>query len=364
MAAEPIPLQPGGSRQSRPLVLFDVFDRLLTLIPELAPEVVAPDAETLRTDLAGYRSQLGETSDLFEIERLGGACVRACEAFLRRSRSQLGEREAEYLELIGLLRQAIDALAGGSKAFHGKLMASTSELADIAKLDDIRELKRRVLQEVEHIKQVTVERQREESAEYTKLTERVHTLESRLVRAQDEASRDPLSGIPNRGAFDRMLRHMLETKGKGDGRFVLGMVDIDNFKSINDTHGHLIGDRIIMCVAQHFAQALRASDFVARYGGEEFALLMTDIPLDTAKERLTAIRKKLAPSYQYERAGEQVRLSFTYSMGLAEFERGDTEQTLIRRADEALYEAKRKGKDCIVTKRSGFGGLRSLLRSS
>lgn len=337
-----------------PHALADVVDRLLLIVADTAPLAVASDAQTFRTDVERYRRQLGETADEFELERIGRACVAAAEAFLKRSRAALTEREAEFVEVIALLRQALADLAGGSDAYHASVEASTQHLAEAVKLDDIRQLKQAVLQEVTHLQTTARTRKEEEKAYYSQLTERVQALEARLSRAQDEASKDPLTGVPNRGAFDRMLRHLMETTDVSQSSFVLGMVDIDNFKTINDTHGHVVGDRIIMCVAQHFAQALRASDFVARYGGEEFAIIMIDIPLETAKERLGAIRKKLAPSYRYEHDGIVSQLSFTYSTGLAEFGSGDTAESLVARADEALYEAKRKGKDCIVVKKRSY----------
>lgn len=337
-----------------PHPLADILDRLLLIVEDTAPLAVAADAQTFLTDVERYRRQLGELTDAFELERVGRACVAAVEAFLRRSRTTLREREAEFVEVIELLRQGIAALAGASETFHSSIDASTRQLAQAAQLDDIRLLKQAVLQEVTHLQTAAFARQEEERAHYSRMTERVQALEARLSRAQDEASKDALTNVPNRGAFDRMLRHLVESAEASRPNFVLGMVDIDDFKKINDTHGHLIGDRIIMCVAQHFAQALRASDFVARYGGEEFALIMMDIPLDTAKERLQAIRKKLAPHYQYEQDGVSRHLSFTYSTGLAEYGSGDTPETLIARADEALYEAKRRGKDRIIARKRSY----------
>ncbi len=337
-----------------PHALADILDRLLLIVADTAPLAVAADASTFRTDVERYRRQLAELTDEFELERVGRACVTAAEAFLKRARHTLTEREGEFLELIGLLREALVTLAGGSSGFHASLETSHRQLIEATKIDDIRQLKEVVLKEVTHLQTTARSRQQEEQAHYSQLTERVHALEARLSRAQDEASKDPLTSVPNRGAFDRMLRHLMETTDLSRSSFVLGMVDIDDFKKINDTHGHVVGDRIIVCVAQHFAQALRASDFVARYGGEEFAILMMDIPLDTAKERLMAIRKKLAPSYQYEHDGVTASLSFTYSTGLAEFAAGDTAEALVARADEALYDAKRRGKDCIVVKKKSY----------
>lgn len=342
-------------------VAAETFDRLLDRLLELAPHVVAPEAAALRADLEPARLGLRGVTDPYEWERLGSAAVDACEAFLRRSRGHLAEREGELVELIAVLREAVAVLSGGSARFHDRLDASAASLAELAKIDDIKQLKQRMLQEVEQLKAVALERQRQEQAHFSKLQEHVQVLESRLVRAEDEAARDALTGIPNRGAFDRILAQRIATARGSDRRFVLAMVDIDDFKPINDAHGHVVGDRVIVCVAQHLAGSLRATDSVARFGGDEFALVMDGIALDPAKKRLSAIQRTLPGAYRYEQDGAAREVGFSYSVGLAEFAREDTAETLLARADAALYEAKRRGKGRIEAPPRSRSGLRRML---
>ena len=127
---------------------------------------------------------------------------------------------------------------------------------------------------------------------------------------------------------------------------MLALADIDNFKMINDAHGHPIGDRVLVGAAQILSGSLRPADFVARYGGEEFAILLSGMKLAGAEARIGDLLKTIAAHrFEYESGS----LQFTLSCGMAEFVKGDTADVLIARADDALYDAKRKGKNRVVT---------------
>jgi len=138
------------------------------------------------------------------------------------------------------------------------------------------------------------------------------------------------------------------------------MIDVDDFKQINDTHGHPIGDRVLLCTAQWLTRGLRQTDFVARYGGEEFAVLLGAATVGQVEDRMREVVAGIAgSSYEYELLGKKERVRFTVSCGLTDLQDGDTEETLIRRADEALYDAKRKGKNRVTVKKRS--ALKSLL---
>jgi diguanylate cyclase (GGDEF)-like protein len=137
----------------------------------------------------------------------------------------------------------------------------------------------------------------------------------------------------------------------------MGMIDVDDFKTINDNHGHPVGDRILVAVAETLSRSFRSDDLVARLGGDEFAVLATSLSLAQAHSRFGAIIKVV------KQACREVLpdVSTTVSTGLAEFTAGDTAGSLQERADTALYEAKRQGKGWLVAKESPF--TRDLLKS-
>jgi len=162
---------------------------------------------------------------------------------------------------------------------------------------------------------------------------------------QHEAQTDVLTGLPNRRAFQAMLSACLKEGGNGSGQNCLAIFDLDRFKAINDTHGHAAGDAVLIAVAKAAQADLRASDRIGRIGGEEFAVLFRGTESEdatAAAERLQHAIRALQIPY-----GDLKPLSVTVSMGLcAVLPFSDMDQ-LMTRADQALYEAKRSGRDCF-----------------
>ena len=139
------------------------------------------------------------------------------------------------------------------------------------------------------------------------------------------------------------------------------MLDVDSFKAINDTHGHPIGDRVLLCAAMWLSKSLRQSDFIARYGGEEFAVILSDTTAVEVERRLTEILNDIAMrSFEYDAGAETRVVKFSLSCGAAELVPGDSDEELLKRADDALYEAKRSGRGgVVIKKRSLLAGLKA-----
>ena len=178
--------------------------------------------------------------------------------------------------------------------------------------------------------------------------------ESRLLTEAQELQRvaqlDALTGIPNRGEFDKRFEEMLEARRKGDGNSNLGvlMIDVDHFKSFNDTHGHLAGDEVLKSVAQWMRDTVRPTDFLARYGGEEFAIILpnvNEIEAATVGERVRAAIEFGALEW------EGTQLKVTASIGGATADVRSQElsaKELIKAADVCLYESKEAGRNQVT----------------
>lgn len=177
-----------------------------------------------------------------------------------------------------------------------------------------------------------------------------HRLEEQAVeldRTRLEARTDALSGVANRKAFDEKLEYYLAAWRSERTPLVLLLCDIDHFKRINDTHGHVAGDRVVGQIGDFLRQTLRGGDFVARYGGDEFAIVLANIDLGFAGSVAERIRAAIARRI-FEVAKNQ-RVATTFSMGYAVIRDGDTAESLIRRADEGLYQAKQAGRNQVQT---------------
>ncbi len=158
---------------------------------------------------------------------------------------------------------------------------------------------------------------------------------------RERAIRDPLTGVLNRGSLEEELERQLAIARREGGFVSVLMIDLDDFKAYNDEHGHQAGDEVLQGLARVARENVRAVDTVGRYGGEEFAVILPDTPCTEAAAVAERLRAALAAL--------PLRRRVTASIGVACFPtHGDTLRELIARADEALYAAKRRGKDRVV----------------
>lgn len=165
---------------------------------------------------------------------------------------------------------------------------------------------------------------------------------------------DELTDLPNRRAFLQRLHHELSRCQRSSQPLAMVLLDIDYFKRINDHHGHHVGDMILRCYAQSMARELRQHDLLARYGGEEFALLLPETSLYDARTAMLKLGDRIR-SEPLDAVGTRLDLP-TFSAGIACLRPGEPATALINRADQALYLAKRLGRDRIETDEQ-FSGL-------
>ena len=156
---------------------------------------------------------------------------------------------------------------------------------------------------------------------------------------------DELTGLPNRRAFVQRLDQELSRSQRTGQPLALVLLDIDNFKDINDRYGHYVGDMILRCYAQSMVLELRQHDLLARYGGEEFVLLLPETLLDDARNAMDKLSRRIRHE-PLDAGGTRIGLP-TFSAGIACLQSGETATTLLNRADQSLYLAKRLGRNRI-----------------
>jgi diguanylate cyclase (GGDEF)-like protein/PAS domain S-box-containing protein len=176
------------------------------------------------------------------------------------------------------------------------------------------------------------------------------TLEQRIQSLHEKATRDPLTQVANRAEFDRILANYVESHLERRLPCSLILCDIDYFKRINDTFGHQPGDEVLITFAAMLRRHCRSGDLVARYGGEEFVMLCADCDNTTATRRAEELRMEIADFPMPALGGKAISASF----GVTEIQSGDTPETMLRRADRALYQAKSNGRNTVVQLGSGI----------
>ena len=322
-----------------------LMDRILAILPE-----AVTDSEKLRS--FEFREQLQKCRRDIQaqqpLEHIAQRMFDLCQDYFQRAKVYRVERERGYVETIEVLREAVGKLGGDSATFNSHVISTSDRVGRLTDIDDIKVIKEKISVEVQNLRRAAEEKQKQDEEHLTAMARRVEMLETNLVRAKDEAALDPLTRVANRGSFDKAIARWVAESNRGGGSFVLIMADIDDFKDINDTWGHPVGDRVLMGAAQLLSNAVRPTDFVARYGGEEFAIMLSKIDLTTAVTRMEQLVRSIA-AYRFRI--EDGTLQFTLSCGIAEFSAGDTAETLIQRSDEGLYEAKRKGKNRVVARK-------------
>ena len=173
-------------------------------------------------------------------------------------------------------------------------------------------------------------------------------LRTDLDRARGEALIDPLTSILNRKGFDQKIQTLFDEPAKAGQQHCLVMLDIDHFKKVNDAHGHVMGDRVIQGLGEILRKTVTNENYAsARYGGEEFAIVLPHSSIDQALQLAEMVRARAKAMKIRNRNTQDVLFTITISGGITALCEGDDATSLIARADRALYQSKRSGRDRV-----------------
>jgi diguanylate cyclase (GGDEF)-like protein len=249
-------------------------------------------------------------------------------------------------EAVWAFIQALSQSLVADRGDDGKLLRQMHRLKSSVDRGALPEIRNQALEAVALVREVVQQRGERHQRQIRALGERVDSMRENLVQARRQASTDSLTGLFNRAALDEHLERVVDL-GLVFGRSAcLLMVDVDHFKWINDRHGHPAGDAVLRALGECLSRVfLRRADFAARYGGEEFAVVLDAEDVDgavvAAQRMLEAVRALEVPY------GDGV-LRITASAGLSRLIPGEPAAPWMERADRALYEAKRSGRDRLV----------------
>ncbi len=223
-----------------------------------------------------------------------------------------------------------------------------SGLSDIDKVGSIEEQRLLLAHEAERLLEShrwLADRMERAYAALEKVSSDSNRLTDELQRISQLSLTDELTGLPNRREFQQRLESELERVGRYGYPLTLAMIDLDKFKAVNDTYGHPVGDRVLVAYAQEVFSHFRRHDSVARYGGEEFEVLLPNTAIEGTLRALEKIRRRAREVALHH---EELEITLpTFSAGVALYRPGESAGDFVARADAALYEAKRLGRNRI-----------------
>lgn len=320
--------------------------RLLRLLVENVGELVADD-QWLHGQIVTLQDIIANPIDkrvIADAERnLRDAIIK--QGLLQKSLSDA------KLTLKGLMTTFIDRLGDLSETtgqYHTKIegygqkLGGASSLADLGHiLEDIM-LDTRTIQDSalrSHQELVEARKQADEAEE------RIRKLERELEEVSELVHEDQLTGVLNRRGMDETFERELNRADRNQSLLCVGLLDIDNFKKLNDTLGHQAGDQALIHLAHVIKDCLRPADSVARYGGEEFVIILPDTPLKEGIEAVERLQRELTKKFFLN---NNERILVTFSAGVALRHEGEAQEELVGRADKAMYQAKQAGKNRVM----------------
>jgi diguanylate cyclase len=238
--------------------------------------------------------------------------------------------------------------AGTGAARYGKtLEVASGEIGREQHVDGVRDLIARLLLETRSM----IDQNRDVENKLKQSGTRISQLTEELEVARREAMTDALTGLANRKVFDTILRQASMDSFETGEPLSLLFLDVDHFKTFNDTYGHQVGDQVLKLLALMLNKNIRGQDTAARYGGEEFALILPQTALSGATQVATKICAQVAAKVVVQRHTGGKLGQITVSIGVATLAVGESLRQFVARADQALYLAKKRGRNGVATER-------------
>ena len=281
--------------------------------------------------------------------------VKKTEKQVEEQLQQWGGQSAEYFkakanevkELLIVLARTAQSLGERDHRYTDQFTQFTSRLQKIANLEDLTQVRASLVKGAAELK-TYVDRMAQDSREsVAQLQAEVSTYETKLKVVEELALRDSLTGLANR----RNTEGRIEWRVAHQQTFCVMMIDLNHFKQINDAYGHPAGDSLLKQFSKELRSNLRSSDVAGRWGGDEFIVIL-DCDLAGATCQVDRMQKWVMGEYSVQRAGGagEVKIHMDASIGLAQWQKGESMDTLVERADTAMYEKKRQSQKAKAAK--------------
>ena len=332
----------GGSSAILQQRLLKLFNQLVDSTEELLAE-----DKWLQRHIVMLRETMSKQLDLGVIEQ----AEHYIEEILNKQheiKSSLGDAKTTLKQMITCLVDNIDDLSKTTGDYHDK-MVNYAEKINLAKeIPDLNQLLVEILRETKHMQSRVISTRDEflaARAEVEIAEGKINQLETELLKMGEKVHEDHLTGILNRRGLDNAFERESARAVRNNKPMCFALLDIDNFKRLNDVHGHHVGDSALVYLVEAVKETTRPHDIVARFGGEEFVILLPDASIEEAVAVISRVRRSLTKRFFLH---ENKRLLITFSAGVAEYQVNESQDSIVVRADKALYQAKNNGKNQVV----------------
>ena len=321
--------------------------RLLKLLIDNIGELVADD-QWLRGQIAVVQTIVSSPLERAVIQDAAKSLKEVIfkQGMLKHS---LIEAQNSFKTMISTFVDRLGHMSDSSSSYQNKISDYAEKLSATEDILQINELLENLMKDT-HIMQVEIVRSREallqqrENVETSQ--EKIRKLQAELSQLSEAVRVDQLTGVLNRRGLDEEIVKEISRAKRSDGKLSIAFLDIDNFKKLNDTYGHNVGDTALQLLAKTIQATVRPTDVVSRFGGEEFVILLPDTDIEQAVN--TVMRLQRALTKQFFMANNERQL-ITFSAGVALFKKNETETAVLSRADQAMYLAKKTGKNRVMT---------------
>ncbi|MFZ6872697.1 GGDEF domain-containing protein [Undibacterium sp. Di27W] len=336
-----IELQSGDSAEQQELLLR-LFDLLLTNIHDLLDNDnwLRGQIEVVQNLIAGpidHRALQEATRSLKDVIYKQGVL-----------KNSIAESKTSVKNMMTAFIDRLNAMADSTGAYQNKMGAYSQQLSSAKNVSEVSALIASILSETKEVQSETL-RSRDmivaAQKEVSEAEARIKELENKLAHMSELVREDQLTGSLNRRGMDDVFEREADRADRRNTPLCVALLDLDNFKKLNDTHGHAAGDEALVHLVRIVKQTLRSIDVVARYGGEEFVIIMPETQLDEAAQAMMRVQRELTK--HFFTANEQ-RLFITFSAGVALRNPREPQDATIKRADKAMYEAKQSGKNRVI----------------
>lgn len=246
---------------------------------------------------------------------------------------------------VGSIEDAARALRTNAQDFNAEITVLAVDATDeTLSPEDLRS----VVGKLAHAVASSVSKNEQLEERLNAATKQIGAMQEEIKDIDDKANTDSLTQVSNRRRFDSFLSQALLDASASSQPVSMIICDVDHFKKFNDTWGHQVGDQVLRFVASTLRNNAKGKDLVARYGGEEFAIVLTETPLANARAVAESMRAAIESTKLHKKTTKESLGSITASFGVAEFDGTMSEAELLQIADDALYHAKRNGRNRVV----------------